>query len=403
MVKISKNTGTSEPMIRLKGIRKDFKLRHEKSIKEVLISLASRRSEANNRFHALTNVNISIAQGESVGLVGHNGSGKSTLLKIIGGILSPTEGEVWRRGKLAALLELGAGFHPDLTGRENVYLNASILGMSRAETAKLIPEIIAFSDIPEEFIDSQVKFYSSGMYVRLAFAVAVHSDPDILLIDEVLAVGDEPFQHKCLLKIREFQEQGKTIVFVSHSPQQVKDVCNRVIVLSHGDVIFDGDAQEGLDELHKGYAEKELQSSTSDSSSDKENVVLIENVKLHSTKGKKSINFGDELQIDVDIEVCQENKFDLVVDLLGPSREVLYRTSIHKLGIKVPTKVGFHKINFLIKNINIGTSSVGCRAIATGTQGVWLSSLDSKDRLNITADKRGHGLFQFEVTAQTSK
>ena len=156
--------------------------------------------------------------GSTVGLIGPNGSGKTTLLKLIGGILQPTTGTVEHRGRLAALLELGAGFHPDLTGRENVYLNASILGLSRKQTDKYFDAIVDFSGI-EQFIDTQVKFYSSGMYVRLAFAVAVHVDPDVLLVDEVLAVGDEPFQRKCMDRIRQFQHEGRTIVLVTHSPR----------------------------------------------------------------------------------------------------------------------------------------------------------------------------------------
>ena len=155
---------------------------------------------------------------------------------------------------MAALLELGAGFHPDLTGRENVYLNAAILGLTKKETDHHFDAIVEFSGIGQ-FIDSQVKFYSSGMYVRLAFAVAVHVDPDLLLVDEVLAVGDEPFQEKCMNKIAEFQREGRTIVLVSHSADQITRLCDRVVVLDHGRVVFDGDAQTGIDVLREGYRE----------------------------------------------------------------------------------------------------------------------------------------------------
>ena len=216
-------------VIRVEHVTKRFALRKVKSLKESVFAVA--RGQANSeRFTALDDVSIEIAAGESVGLVGPNGSGKSTLLKLIGGILAPDAGRVSVRGRLAALLELGAGFHPDLTGRENVYLNASILGLSRSETDRYFDDIVDFSGIPER-IDSQVKFYSSGQYVRLAFAVAVHVDPDILLVDEVLAVGDEPFQVKCMEKIRQFQREGRTIVLVSHSAGQVAAVCDRALVL----------------------------------------------------------------------------------------------------------------------------------------------------------------------------
>jgi len=231
-------------IVRIDGVSKRFVLLRDKSVKERLLNVSAARADR-QEFWALRDIDLSIPAGTTVGLVGHNGSGKSTLLKLIGGILQPTSGAVSRRGRLAALLELGAGFHPDLTGRENVYLNAALLGMSRADTRAAFDQIVDFSGV-EAFIDTAVKFYSSGMYVRLAFAVAVHVDPDLLLVDEVLAVGDEAFQAKCLDKIREFQTEGRTIVLVSHAARQVEEMCDRVAVLHHGSMIFDGGAAEGI-------------------------------------------------------------------------------------------------------------------------------------------------------------
>ncbi len=170
---------------------------------------------------ALHNVSFEVKEGETVGVLGRNGSGKSTLLKCICGVLQPTSGQVVVRGKLAGLLELGAGFQPDLTGRENIFLNGSLLGLSKAEIAKVFDDIVAFAEL-EQFIDNQVKFYSSGMYVRLGFGIAVNVDPDVLVIDEVLAVGDERFQRKCIERVQEFQREGRTIIFVTHSPDQVR-------------------------------------------------------------------------------------------------------------------------------------------------------------------------------------
>ena len=167
-------------------------------------------------FWALNGVSLTVSEGETVGILGRNGSGKSTLLKCICGVLQPTSGEVAVRGKLAGLLELGAGFQQDLTGRENIYLNGSLLGMSKREVDKVFDAIVDFSEL-EEFIDGPVKFYSSGMYVRLGFAVAVNVDPDVLVVDEVLAVGDERFQRKCIERIKQFQEEGRTILLVTHS------------------------------------------------------------------------------------------------------------------------------------------------------------------------------------------
>ena len=231
-------------IVRLDGVSKRFVLLRDKSVKERLLNVSASRSHR-QEFWALRDIDLSISSGTTVGLVGHNGSGKSTLLKLVGGIMNPTTGSVSRRGRLAALLELGTGFHPDLTGRENVYLNAALLGMSRQETRAAFDRIVEFSGV-EDFIDTAVKFYSSGMYVRLAFAVAVHVDPDLLLVDEVLAVGDEAFQVKCLDKIREFQREGRTIVLVSHALGQVQDLCDRVVVLHHGAMIHDGAAAEGI-------------------------------------------------------------------------------------------------------------------------------------------------------------
>lgn len=242
-------------LISVDNVSKSFKLRSENSFKETLVNLFSGKKKRQN-FEALSNVNLSVPAGSTLGLIGHNGSGKSTLLKIIGGILEPTSGKISRRGSLAALLELGAGFHPDLTGRENVYLNASILGLTKAEVDEKFDAILEFSGIGD-FIDTQVKFYSSGMYVRIAFAVAVNVDPDILLVDEVLAVGDELFQQKCMNKIQEFQRDGRTIVIVSHSAEQVQSLCDTVLLLERGVPTFHGSPAEGIRRLRQSLLERE--------------------------------------------------------------------------------------------------------------------------------------------------
>lgn len=246
---------SATPVVRVEGVGKRFNIRKDKSLKERIVN-ARRSKQHAEEFWALRDVSVDIYAGTSLGLVGHNGSGKSTLLKLIGGILAPTEGTIQRRGRLAALLELGAGFHPDLTGRENVFLNASILGLTKAQTEQYFDAIVAFSGI-ESFIDTQVKFYSSGMYVRLAFAVAVHVDPEILLIDEVLAVGDAPFQRKCLDKVRSFHREGRTIIIVSHSLDVVADMCDQAMVLDHGRVIASGTPAEALPVLRDNFAEEE--------------------------------------------------------------------------------------------------------------------------------------------------
>jgi ABC-2 type transport system ATP-binding protein len=196
-------------------------------------------------FWALKDIDLSIEQGETLGLLGHNGSGKSTLLKCVAGIMKPTTGQIRLRGRLASLLELGAGFHPDLSGRENVFINGAFLGIPRKEIDRRFDDIVAFAEL-EQFIDNQVKHYSSGMYVRLAFAVAVNVDPDVLLVDEVLAVGDEVFQKKCLDRIGEFQAEGRTIVIVTHATDLARRTCSRVAALHHGEMIANGSPGEAI-------------------------------------------------------------------------------------------------------------------------------------------------------------
>jgi ABC-2 type transport system ATP-binding protein len=223
----------SAPALEIADVSKKFRLYRERptSLKARVLHSRMRAED----FWALRDVSFDIPEGSSLGLIGHNGSGKTTLLKIVAGILRPTSGLVRQRGRLVALLELGAGFHPELTGRENVYLNASFLGLSRRETDAAYEGIVAFAEL-EDFMDNQVKFYSSGMLVRLGFAVAVHVDPEVLLIDEVLAVGDEAFQAKCLDRIREFQRDGRTIVLVTHALDTVTKICDRAVMLHHGEI-----------------------------------------------------------------------------------------------------------------------------------------------------------------------
>ncbi len=237
----------AEATISASGVGKRFQLHHKRatSLKERLLL---HRRASSEEFWALRDVDLEIGGGLTVGLIGPNGSGKSTLLKVLSGILAPTTGTVAVRGRVASLLELGAGFNGELTGRENIYLNAAILGLSRRETSRQFNDIVAFAEL-EPFIDNQVKHYSSGQYVRLGFAVAVHVSPDILLVDEVLAVGDESFQRKCLTKIAEFQERGCTILFVTHSLDLVPRICGRAVVLDHGRVLHDGDPVEATERL----------------------------------------------------------------------------------------------------------------------------------------------------------
>jgi ABC-2 type transport system ATP-binding protein len=235
--------------IEVRGISKQFVLRHTRSIKEAFVwIMKGRKGDLSKKFHALDDVSLTVSQGETVALLGLNGSGKSTLLKHISGVMLPDTGTVRTRGKVAGLIEVGAGFHPDLSGRDNVYLNGAILGMSEEQIEERFESILEFSEIGQ-FIDTEVKFYSSGMYLRLAFSVAVHTDPEIFLVDEILAVGDEPFQKKCLAKIKELAAAGKTLVVVSHDLDLVSQVCKRGVLLDHGRLLMDGPVDDVVTRL----------------------------------------------------------------------------------------------------------------------------------------------------------
>lgn len=235
-----------EYAIRVKDLYKDFKLNSDKArtLKERILFSKRNKQE---RIQILKNINLDIKKGETVALIGVNGSGKSTLLKLMTKIIYPTKGTIKINGKLTSLLELGAGFHPDFSGRENIYFNASIFGLTKQEIDRRLKTIIDFSELGE-FIDSPVRTYSSGMYMRLAFSVAINVDADILLIDEILAVGDQHFQDKCFAKLHELKEnENKTIVIVSHDLKQVKNLCDRAIWIREGKVEMDGNPKEVID------------------------------------------------------------------------------------------------------------------------------------------------------------
>lgn len=223
---------------------KRFTMRYHRTIKQITVA-AMRRQQLSDSFLAVNDVSFKIEQGESVGLMGLNGSGKSTLLKLISGVMRPDSGTVHTRGRIAGLIATGAGFHPQLSGRENVYLNAAILGMSEVETKRKFDQIIDFADIGR-FLDTPVGYYSSGMFARLGFAVAVHADSDIFLVDEVLAVGDRPFKKKCLARMREIRDAGQTLVYVSHAAASVRNMCDRVLIMEKGVLGFDGEVNQGI-------------------------------------------------------------------------------------------------------------------------------------------------------------
>jgi len=232
-------------VIKFDHVIKQFSKLNQKTFKEFIPALIS-GEQTKEGFKALNDISFEIKKGETVGIIGPNGSGKSTILKLIAGVMSPNGGKITVKGKISPLIELGAGFHPELTGAENIYLNGAILGLSRKEINKNFQSIIDFAEL-QEFIDQPVKHYSSGMYMRLAFAVAVHVHPEILIVDEILAVGDTAFQAKCFAKMEEFKKsKDVTIIFVSHNMDQVEKFCTRAIYLNDHKIQYDGNPEESV-------------------------------------------------------------------------------------------------------------------------------------------------------------
>jgi len=238
-----------KPILEVRGISKKFNIKHEQqsylSLRDSLSNLFTKRNKSDEEFWALKDVSFDVYPGESVGIIGRNGAGKSTLLKILSKITPPSNGSIISRGRIASLLEVGTGFHSELSGRENIYLNGSILGLKKAEINKQFDAIVDFSGV-EKFLDTPLKHYSSGMQLRLAFAVAAHLDPEILIVDEVLAVGDAEFQKKCIGKMGEVSKSGRTILFVSHHMGAVQQLCNRALLLSNGALVAEGKVNEIL-------------------------------------------------------------------------------------------------------------------------------------------------------------
>jgi ABC-2 type transport system ATP-binding protein len=334
-------------IIRVNDVAKKFTINKDKSLKERLVNMGRTKKHV-QEFWALKGISFELEASRTLGLIGANGSGKSTLLAVIGGILAPDTGYVERRGRLAALLELGAGFHGDLTGRENVYLNASILGLTRKQTEAYFDAIVDFSGI-EQFIDTQVKFYSSGMAVRLAFAVAIHVDPDILLVDEVLAVGDEPFQRKCMERIKQFQREGRTIVFVTHGLDQVRQLCDRVIMLEHGRTVVDGTPVDALRAFRERY---NVQAGQEPEHGDRRLEIIKTIVTDGQGRPKDRFVPGDSLGIELEV-LAHEPTGDWVAGIAITNHLdlLVYGTNTRLQGIELAPLEGRRRVRYLFDSI----------------------------------------------------
>lgn len=393
---------TTPTIVSVENVSKRFILHQDKSFKERIVNFGRSRKHRDD-FWALNDISMDIALGTTVGLVGHNGSGKSTLLKVIGGILEPTSGQVRRRGRMAALLELGAGFHQDLTGRENVYLNSAILGLTKKQTDKYFDAIVDFSGI-EEFIDTQVKFYSSGMYVRLAFAVAVHVDPDLLLVDEVLAVGDEPFQQKCMDKIAEFQREGRTIVLVSHSAEQVGRLCDRVVVLNHGTVIHDGGAAEGIRVLRSGYEQERIDEIQA-KNENQEPAAKILGIAPSSSAPllDGAIQAHSDLTLTYSYRLTANQK-PLAAGLAieTPTGQPTYGLNTKMLKLEIPATVGEHSVEFILPKQSLGTGQYVVRGSLEELTGKSLDRMHPAGTFSIQDESPGNGLIAVDAIGRVA-
>jgi ABC-2 type transport system ATP-binding protein len=395
---------TTASIIKLDNVSKRFVMNKHKSVKERIVNFG-RAKAFREDFWALKDINLDFELGSTVGLVGHNGSGKSTLLKVIGGIIDPSTGTVQRRGRMAALLELGAGFHPDLTGRENVYLNAAILGLNQKEIDRYFDAIVDFSGI-ENFIDTQVKFYSSGMYVRLAFAVAVHVDPDLLLVDEVLAVGDEPFQRKCMDKILEFQREGRSIVVVSHSASQVGSLCDRVVVMEHGGMVFDGKPADGLRVLRFGYEEQRLAEQRASGEPEQAASSHITGIAVQSNDpiDRISVNPGDDVTIAFKYKL-QDPSAPLAAGIAieTSTGQPVFGLNTKMLELAIPSDPGEHVVEFKLARQSLGGGQFIIRGSLEEVSGKSLDRLNPASSFQVVPPKVGAGIVRMDATGTVAQ
>jgi ABC-2 type transport system ATP-binding protein len=393
--------------IEVEGLTKTFRLYKEKptSLKERVLKFRRIRYE---HFTALRDINLDIEAGTTVGLLGHNGSGKSTLLKIIAGIIQPTAGVVRTAGRMASLLELGAGFHPDLSGRENVYLNGSILGLKKTDVDRVFDDIVGFAEL-EAFIDTPVKHYSSGMYIRLGFAVAINVDPEILLVDEVLSVGDEAFQRKCIDKVKTFQAEGRTIVVVTHAADLVRQMCDKAAALEHGRMVAVGDPNDVIRE----FRERLLKAATPAEDMNPElarsemspmwgRVKIADARVAYATPDQEAVQLGESLRLDVTLSAAEPND-DVVVGIAIYSSMgwLVYGTNTHLHNVDLGTVVGERGVSFVFPEVPLldGTYAVTIGVHTRG--GLVYDSWEQLRRFEVAAPGRDIGLVRLPVQIES--
>ncbi len=402
--------------ISIRDVSKRFSLGKERydSLKERVIRVGRNTSRD---LWALRSVSFDIEEGTTFGLLGHNGSGKSTLLKCIAGILQPTGGAIVTRGRVSALLELGAGFHNDLTGRENVELNGLLLGLSKKEIAAKFDSIIDFAgEQVAAQIDQQVKFYSSGMFVRLGFSVAISVDPDILLIDEVLAVGDEAFQLKCLAKVKEFQDAGKTIVFVTHQADIVRQICDQAVVLDHGQLVChdtpgvairsfrDHLFQTGRAHEAPVLADEEGDTGLEAAPAHPEKTVRIADVKLHHPHDteRHALLPGEPLVIEVRYDSDEAlDDLSFAIAFLDGEGRVLYGANTRRFGVRMDVRPGTGTVRWKVASVPLLDGVYQLRfAIQDRSEAVVYDWIDAMEGFEVMQTENVVGTVAFDLAVE---
>ena len=388
------DTTTESPAINFEHVSKRYRVYRESENGSSNHSLLRRvlRAGTNTDFWAVNDVSFTVARGEALGIIGHNGAGKSTILKLLYNITRPTRGEITIDGKLSALIEVASGFHPELTGRENVYLNGSLLGMRRAEITAKLPSIVEFAGVAP-FIDTPVKRYSTGMYLRLGFAIAAHLEADILLLDEVLAVGDANFQAKCINRVTELKRAGKTIVFVSHNLSAVENLCDRALLLDHGRVIASGAPKAVIAE----YEQLRLAlPPTANVVHENNGLATINSVSFLDTVGQKTMTFSTGNPFRMAIEILAHNPLeDVVVDVYFYSVFGNLHTHFSTDGEELHLKPGAGVVEFSCAEISLGEAAYNVEVALRSRNGSFNEYIDYKRAgvINVARGKPVHGVF----------
>jgi ABC-type polysaccharide/polyol phosphate transport system ATPase subunit len=354
------------------------------------------RSGSTKDFWAVNDVSFTVARGEALGIIGHNGAGKSTILKLLYNITRPTRGEITLEGKLSALIEVASGFHPDLTGRENVYLNGSLLGMRRAEITRKLPSIVEFAGVAP-FIDVPVKRYSTGMYLRLGFAIAAHLEADILLLDEVLAVGDANFQAKCINRVTELKKAGKTIVFVSHNLSAVESLCDRALLLDHGKVVTSGPPKNVIAEYEQlRLALPPVAATNGSHSSSGAGGATIKSVSFLDTEGQKTMTFATGNPFRMTIEYAVESQLeDVILDVYFYSVFGNLHTHFSTDTEALDLRPGAGVVEFSCAEVSLGEAAYNVEVAIRSRSGSFNDYIDYKRAgvINVARGKPVHGVF----------